>query len=101
MDPTTSSKYQWKILILPNDGECISCCHFYLLRAFPQYLLNQQLSDAYSMANAVQYIEISEMIKTLPHPQEALNLLENQNHLLPQAAWILTTKVTYSLYSHS
>lgn len=45
------------------------------------------------MADAVQYIEISEMIKTLSHPQEALNLLENQNHLLPQTAWTLTTKV--------
>lgn len=76
-------------VILPNESELMSSCHFYLLHTFCQHLLNQQLSDAYSMANVVQYIEISEIIKTLSQLQEALNLFQSQNHLPPHKTWAL------------
>lgn len=89
------------ISILSNDSKLVSSSHFQVLHAFPQYQLDQQFLDAYSMAGAVQYVEISEITKILSHFQGALNLFDSPNHLPPQKVWALKTKAIYPLYSHS
>ena len=69
-------------VIFPNDSELVTCCHFCLPQAFPQYVLNKQLLYAYSREGAVQYI-MSVFSISGPKSLTVMNSLdtEHQRHL--------------------